>query len=68
MSFKLPSQPTPPPPVAPPPPPNPPMFGSAATEGAGKRQRAMSAGQGYGGTILGNTSPGNTGQKTLLGQ
>jgi hypothetical protein len=64
MSFKMPSMPTPPPPSAPPPPPNPPLFGSRATKGTGRYQER----QGFGGTVLGNVNPANTGQKTLLGQ
>lgn len=52
----------------PPPPPNPPMFGSSFTKSAAQRQ--MNQGQnttGFGGTILGQTNPTNTGQKTVLG-
>jgi len=64
------STPSPPPlPPAPPPPPNPPIFGSAVTAAAGNRQSAMAGqAQGFGSTILGQTNPSNTGQKTLLGQ
>lgn len=50
-------------------PPNPPMFGSQFTNQAGQNQRNTAGmGTGFEGTILGNTNPANTGQKTLLGQ
>ena len=63
------SVPTPPTPAPPPPPPNPPMFGSQITAQAGQRERGLaSQSQGFGSTILGQTNPANTGQKTLLGQ
>jgi hypothetical protein len=63
------SMPTPPLPAPPPPPANPPLFGSQMTNTAGKRQTAMAGqAQGYGSTILGQSNPTNTGQKTLLGQ
>lgn len=69
MTLKLPgSGATPSQPNVPTPPPNPPMFGSQASKAAGDRQKKQGMGQGYGGTVLGNGSPGNTGQKTLLGQ
>lgn len=57
---------TPPLPPMPPPPANPPMFGGdPATRQAGAQVNPRA---GFGGTILGQTNPANTGQKTLLGQ
>jgi hypothetical protein len=45
------------------------MFGSQITAQAGQRERGLaSQSQGFGSTILGQTNPANTGQKTLLGQ
>lgn len=45
------------------------MFGSQFTNQAGQNQRNTAGmGTGFEGTILGNTNPANTGQKTLLGQ
>lgn len=52
----------------PPTPPNPPQFGSTFQRTAADRQRQGAGVSGFGGTILGNSNPANTGAKTLLGQ
>jgi hypothetical protein len=56
---------SPPPPQPPPPPPNPPMF---AQQAKGQGSKAQVGQGGFASTILGQTNPSNTGQKTLLGQ
>jgi hypothetical protein len=58
---------TPPPPQALPPPPNPPMFAQQA-KGQGSKAGSQIMSGGFESTILGQSNPSNTGQKTLLGQ
>jgi hypothetical protein len=56
-------------PPDPPTPPNPPMFGGAMMKGIADKTKTQAMNSaGFGGTILGQTNPTNTGQKTLLGQ
>ncbi len=58
---------SPPPPQPPPPPPNPPMFAQQA-KGQGSKSGGQIMSGGFASTILGQSNPSNTRQKTLLGQ
>jgi len=61
------SSPSPPPlPPAPGPPPNPPMYGNQAQQAAGGMQRTLNPGTGgFGGTILGSSTPTNVGSPAV---